>query len=64
MTSSKQEYGQLDFDRGLGGVGIVMEYVVVTDLVDDAVEDVRINMHSSPVLVEISSAPLFEEGKL
>jgi len=54
----------LDFDWGLGGVGIVMEYVVVTDLVDDAVEDIRINTHTSPVLVKISSAPLFKEGKL
>ena len=64
MTSSKQKYGKLDFDQGLGGVGIVMEYPVVTDLVDDAVEDVRVNAHSSPVLIKISSAPLFEEGEL
>ena len=41
-----------------------MEDVVVMDLVDNAVEGVRVNVYSSPVLIMITVAPVFKEVDL
>jgi hypothetical protein len=54
----------LDLDWGLGDVRIVVEYVVVADLVDDAIKGVRVNTQSSLVLIKIATAPVFKEGEL
>jgi hypothetical protein len=44
IASSKQKDGELDLDWGLRGVEIVVEYAVVVDLADDAIEGVGVNM--------------------
>jgi len=54
----------LDLDRGLGDIGVVVEDTVVTDLVDDAVEGVRVNAYSSLVLIRITVATVFKEVDL
>ena len=41
-----------------------MEDAVVMDLVDDAVEGVRVNAYSSPVLITITVVPVFKEVDL
>ena len=64
MTGAKQENSELDFDRGLGSVGIVVENIVGADLVDDAVEGAGVNADSPPVLIEVASMPVFKEVEL
>jgi hypothetical protein len=54
----------LNLDWGLGDIGVVVEDVVVTDHVDDAVEDVGVNAYSSSVLIMITVAPVFKEVDL
>lgn len=61
MTSSKQEYSELNLDRGLRDVRVVVKNSVVGDFVDDAVEDIGIDAYSSPVLVEVSVTPVVQE---
>jgi hypothetical protein len=64
MASSKQKDGELDLNQGLRDVGIVVEYAVVADLADDAIEGVGVNMQSSSVLIKIATAPVIKEGEL
>ena len=60
MTSTIKEDGELSFDGGLGGVGIIVEDFMGADLVDDAVEGVGVNTDFSPVLIDVAGAPVFE----
>ena len=64
MASTKQKNGKLNFNWGLGGVGVIVENVVGTDLVGDAVKGVWVNVDSSPVLFDVASAPVFKEREL
>jgi len=64
MTGAKQKDSELDFNWGLGGVGMIVEDVMGADLVDDAIEGVGVNVDSSPVLVDVASAPVFKEREL
>jgi len=64
MTGSKEENGELNLDRGLGDVRVVVEDVMVADLVDDAVKYAGVNAYFLPVLIEVAVAPLFEEMEL
>jgi hypothetical protein len=54
----------LNLDWGLGEIGVVVEDAVVTDLVEDGVENVGVNANFSPVLIEIIIAPVFKEVDL
>jgi hypothetical protein len=54
----------LNLDWGLRDVRIVVEDVVVMDLVDDAVEGIRVNMYPSPVLTKVAGTPMVEEIEL
>ena len=64
MASTKQKNGKLNFDRGLGGVGVIVENVVGADLVGNAVKGVRVNADSSPVLFDVAGVPVFKEREL
>jgi len=64
MTNAKQKDSQLNFDWGLGGVGIIVEDFMGTDLVDNAIESVGVNADCSPVLIEVAGVPIFEERVL
>jgi hypothetical protein len=55
------EKWQVGPQLGSGDVGIVVKDVVVTDLVDDAVESVRVDTYFLPVLIEVSNTPVFEK---
>ena len=41
-----------------------MEDFVAANLVDDAIENVGVDAYSSPVLIKIAMAPVFEEVNL
>jgi len=41
-----------------------MENLVAADLVGDAIENVRVNAYSSPVLIKIPTTPEFKEVDL
>ena len=54
----------MNLDRGLGDIGVIVEAVVITDLVDNAIESVGVDTNFSPVLIEIIVAPVFKEVEL
>jgi len=54
----------LNLNRDLGDIGVVVEDAVVMDLVEDAVEGVRVNAYSPPVLIMVTVAPEFKEVDL
>ena len=54
----------MNLDQGLRDVRIVVEDVVVVDLVDNAVEGIRVNAYPSPVLTKVTGAPMVEEMEL
>jgi len=64
MASMKQKNSKLNFDWGLGGVGVIVENVVGMDLVGNAIKGVGVNVDSSPVLFDVAGAPVFKEREL
>jgi len=64
MASTKQKNSKLNFDWGLGGVGVIVENVVGVDLVGNAIKGVGVNTDSSPVLFDVASVPVFKEREL
>lgn len=60
MAGTKQEDGKLNFNWGLGDIGVVIE----DDLVGNAIKGSRVNTYPSPVLIKVSSAPIFKKVKL
>ena len=54
----------MDFDRSLGGVRIVVEDFMGTELVDDAIKGVRVDTDFPPILIKVSGAPMVKEMEL
>ena len=64
MTGAKKEDSELNFNRGLGVVRVVVEDIMGADHIDHVVEGVGVNADSSPVLIDVPSAPMVKEGEL
>jgi len=54
----------LNLDQSLGDIGVVVENFVAANLVDDAVENVGVDVYLSSILIEIAVVPVFEEVNL
>ena len=54
----------MNLDQGLGDVRIVVEDVMVADLVNDAIEGIRVDAYPSPLLTKVTGAPMVKEMEL